>query len=133
MAQEKDRNLQRRSDEASIRAQEASTAQQNRPEFKGNVYTVNGVTFAQTSRGGAQVIDTGTETAEESTAKMKDFVFTLDQIDKARKAYLEGDVTKSNDIIAAAGIEKDGFATTADEYFGGSTPQVTPLISTPRS
>ena len=97
----------------------------DRPEFEGRVYTVNGVTFAQTSRGGAQVIDTGTETAEESTAKMKDFVFALEQIDKARKAYQAGDIDKANDIITAAGIQKNGFDVTASEYFGGSAPSVT--------
>jgi hypothetical protein len=95
----------------------------NRPEFEGRVYTVNGVTFAQTSRGGAQVIDTGTETSEESTAKMKDFVFALEQIDKARKAYQAGDIDKANDIITAAGIQKNGFDVTASEYFGGLTQQ----------
>ncbi len=98
----------------------------DRPEFEGRVYTVNGVTFAQTSRGGAQVIDTGTETSEESTAKMKDFVFALEQIDKARKAYQAGDIDKANDIITAAGIQKNGFDVTASEYFGDATTPVTP-------
>jgi len=95
----------------------------NRPEFEGRVYTVNGVTFAQTSRGGAQVIDTGTETPQESTAQMKDFVFTLEQIDKAREAFAAGNVDKANDIITAAGIQKNGFDVTASEYFGGLTQQ----------
>jgi hypothetical protein len=98
----------------------------NRPEFEGRVYTVNGVTFAQTSRGGAQVIDTGTETPQESTAQMKDFVFTLEQIDKAREAFAAGDVDKANDIITAAGIQKNGFDVTASEYFGDATTSVTP-------
>ncbi len=98
----------------------------DRPEFEGKVYTVNGVTFAQTSRGGAQVIDTGTETSEESTAKMKDFVFALEQIDKARQAFAAGDVDKANDIITAAGIQKNGFDVTASEYFGDATTPVTP-------
>ena len=96
----------------------------DRPEFEGKVYTVNGVTFAQTSRGGAQVIDAGTETPQESTAQMKDFVFTLEQIDKAREAFAAGDVDKANDIITAAGIQKNGFDVTASEYFGGSAPSV---------
>ena len=95
----------------------------DRPEFEGRVYTVNGVTFAQTSRGGAQVIDTGTKTPQESTAQMKDFVFTLEQIDKAREAFAAGDVNKANDIITAAGIQKNGFDVTASEYFGGLTEQ----------
>ena len=104
----------------------------DRPEFEGKVYTVNGVTFAQTSRGGAQVIDTGTETAAESTAKMKDFVFTLEQIDKAREAYSAGDADRANDILTAAGVQKNGIDVTANEYFGDFTPQVTPPGSTPQ-
>jgi len=96
-----------------------------RPGFKGNVYTVNGVTFAQTSNGGAQVISTGTETPEEATAKMKDYEFALKQIDKARKAYQAGDIDKANDILTAAEIQKDGFATNAAEYFKDSNAQGT--------
>ena len=95
----------------------------DRPEFEGKVYTVNGVTFAQVSNGSAQVIDTGTETAQESTAKMKDFVFALEQIDKAREAFAAGDTDKANDIFTAAGIQKNGFDVTASEYFGGLTQQ----------
>ena len=107
---------------------QTAQAEKNRPEFEGKVYTINGVTFAQTSNGGAQVIDTGTETSEESTAKMKDFVFALEQIDKARKAYQAGDIDKANDIFTAAEIQKDGFATNATEYFKDS---ITPAVSTP--
>jgi hypothetical protein len=107
---------------------QTAQAEKNRPEFEGKVYTINGVTFAQTSNGGAQVIDTGTETSEESTAKMKDFVFALEQIDKARKAYQAGDIDKANDIFTAAEIQKDGFATNATEYFKDS---ITPSVSTP--
>ena len=98
----------------------------DRPEFEGKVYTINGVTFAQTSNGGAQVISTGTETPEEATAKMKDYAFALEQIDKARKAYQAGDIDKANDIFTAAEIQKDGFATNATEYFKDS---ITPPAS----
>ena len=98
----------------------------DRPEFEGKVYTINGVTFAQTSNGGAQVISTGTETPEEATAKMKDYEFALEQIDKARKAYQAGDIDKANDIFTAAEIQKDGFATNATEYFKDS---ITPPAS----
>jgi hypothetical protein len=102
----------------------------DRPEFEGNVYTVNGVTFAQTSRGGAQVIDTGTETAKESTAKMKDFEFTSQKINEAREAYLAGDLTKANDILTAAEIKQYGVQANADQFFASSTPQVTPADPT---
>jgi hypothetical protein len=129
--------LEKREIESRIRARDAqiktAQAEQNRPEFAGKVYTVNGVTFAQTSRGGAQVIDTGSETPEQSTAQIQNFEFTLDQIDKAREAYSAGDVARANDILTAAGIQKNGIDVTANEYFGdftpppppGSTPQVT--------
>ena len=95
----------------------------DRPEFEGNVYTVNGVTFAQTSRGGAQVIDTGTETDKESTKKMKDFEFTSQKIQEARDAYLAGDLTKANDILIAAEIKQYGVNATADQFFAGLTQQ----------
>ena len=117
----------RASNEARLKTAQATL---DRPEFEGKVYTVNGVTFAQTSRGGAQVIDAGTETPQESTAQMKDFVFTLEQIDKAREAFAAGDVDKANDIITAAGIQKNGFDVTASEYFGDATTPVTPADPT---
>jgi hypothetical protein len=127
-------DLEKREIESRIRARDAQikTAQveQNRPEFAGKVYTVNGVTFAQTSRGGAQVIDTGSETPEQSTAQIQNFEFTLDQIDKAREAYSAGDVDRANDILTAAGIQKNGIDVTANEYFGDLDPQVTPPVPT---
>ena len=100
-------------------------AELNRPEFKGRVYTVNGVTFAQTSRGGVQVISTGTENPEEATAKMKDFVFTKKKIEEAREAYKAGDVTKANDILTAANIQQYGVEANATEYFKDSDTQGT--------
>ena len=96
-----------------------------RPGFKGNVYTVNGVTFAQTSREGAQVIDTGTKTPEEVTREAQKFEFTSQKIKEAREAYLAGDVTKANDILTSAEIKQYGTDATADEFFAGSTPSAT--------
>jgi len=98
-------------------------AELNRPEFKGRVYTVNGVTFAQTSRGGVQVISTGTEDPEAATAKMKDFEFTKKKIEEAREAYLAGDLTKANDILTAAKVQQYGIQANATQYFGGLTEQ----------
>ena len=123
-------DLEKREIESRIRSRDAqiktAQAEQNRPEFAGKVYTVNGVTFAQTSRGGAQVIDTGVETPEQSTAQIQNFEFTLDQIDKAREAYSAGDVDRANDILTAAGIQKNGIDVTANEYFGDFTPPPPP-------
>ena len=108
--------------EAKLKTAEAEL---NRPEFKGRVYTVNGVTFAQTSRGGVQVISTGTENPEEATAKMKDFAFTKKKIEEAREAYKAGDVTKANDILTAANIQQYGVEANATEYFKDSDTQGT--------
>jgi len=120
---------QRAINEARLKTAQATL---DRPEFEGKVYTVNGVTFAQTSRGGAQVIDTGAETPEQSTAQIQNFEFTLDQIDKAREAYSAGNVDRANDILTAAGIQKNGIDVTANEYFGDLDSQVTPSDSTPQ-
>ena len=109
--------------EARIKTAEAEL---NRPEFKGKVYTVDGVTFAQTSRGGVQVISTGTEDPEKTTREAQKFEFTKKKIEDARKAYEEGDLTKSNDILAAANIQQYGIQANATQYFADSTPQVTP-------
>jgi|5_EtaG_2_1085323.scaffolds.fasta_scaffold02703_4 hypothetical protein len=95
----------------------------DRPEFEGRVYTVNGVTFAQTSRGGAQVISTGTQTPEEVTREVQKFEFTKKKIEEAREAFEAGNLTKANDILTAAEIQKNGFDVTASEYFGGLTQQ----------
>ncbi len=86
-------------------------------EFRGSVYTVDGVTFAQTSRGGAQVLDSGKDEKLKSTAQIENFRFTQDQIEKARKLYQAGKVNQANDIFLSLGIEKDGFSVSAEEYF----------------
>jgi len=121
---------QRAINEARLKTAQATL---DRPEFEGKIYTVNGVTFAQTSRGGAQVIDTGAETPEQSTALIQNFEFTLDQIDKAREAYSAGNVDRANDILTAAGIQKNGIDVTANEYFGDLDSQVTPAVPTPQA
>jgi len=89
----------------------------DRPEFEGRIYTVDGVTFAQTSRGGVQVISTGNETDEQLTAQIQNFEFTKEKIAEAREAYKAGDVDKANDILTAARIQQYGTQATADEYF----------------
>ena len=105
---------------------QTAQAEQNKPEFRGRVYTVDGVTFAQLSNGSAQVISTGTEDPEKTTRDAEKFEFTKKKIEDARKAYEEGDLTKSNDILAAANIQQYGIQANATQYFADSTPQVTP-------
>ena len=112
--------------EARIKTAEAEL---NKPEFKGKVYTVDGVTFAQLSNGSAQVISTGTEDPEKTTREAQQFEFKKEKIEAAREAYLAGDLTKANDIITAAEIQKDGFDTNATEFFKDLAPQGTPPAS----
>ena len=98
-------------------------------DFRGSVYEVDGVTFAQTSRGGVQVIDDGIEEPDSSTADMKDFDASLKQIENAREAYFAGDINKANDIFTAANITRNGLSVSPSEYFEESitppAPQVT--------
>tara|TARA_R110002153_G_scaffold79981_2_gene203698 strand:- start:449 stop:2407 length:1959 start_codon:yes stop_codon:yes gene_type:complete len=105
---------------------QTAQAEQNKPEFRGRVYTVDGVTFAQTSRGGVQVISTGTENPEKALRIAQEFEFTKKKIEDAREAYLAGDVTKANDILASADIKQYGYQANAAQYFADSTPPVTP-------
>jgi hypothetical protein len=108
---------------------QTAQAEQNKPEFRGRVYTVDGVTFAQTSRGGVQVISTGTEDPEKATRETQKFEFTKKKIEDAREAYLAGDVTKANDILASAEIKQYGYQADAAQYFADSTPPGTPPAS----
>ena len=109
---------------------QTAQAEQNKPEFRGRVYTVDGVTFAQTSRGGVQVISTGTEDPEKATRETQKFEFTKKKIEDAREAYLAGDLTKANDILAAAEIKQYGYQANAAELFKDLAPQGTPPAST---
>jgi hypothetical protein len=90
-------------------------------EFRGHVYTVDGVTFAQTSRGGTQVIDSGKGEEPKTTAQMQNFKFTQDQIEEARKLYQAGKVDQANDIFLSLGIERDGLSVSVEEYFAPIT------------
>ena len=109
--------------EARIKTAEAEL---NKPEFKGKVYTVDGVTFAQLSNGSVQVISTGTEDPEKTTRDAEKFEFTKKKIEDAREAYLAGDVTKANDILTAANIQQYGIQANATQYFADSTTPVAP-------
>ena len=86
-------------------------------DFRGSVYEVDGVTFAQTSRGGVQVIDDGIEEPDSSTAEKKNFDASLKQIENAREAYFAGDINKANDIFTAANITRNGLSVSPSEYF----------------
>jgi uncharacterized protein YaaR (DUF327 family) len=90
-------------------------------EFRGHVYTSGGVTFAQTSTGGARVIDDGTGGEPKPTAQMQNFKFTQDQIEEARKLYQAGLVNQANDIFLSLGIERDGYFVSAEDYFADIT------------
>lgn len=91
-----------------------------KPEFEGRVYSKDGVTFAQTSRGGAQVIATEGE-GEEVTlpADARKAEYRLEKYREARKLFEDGDI-KSADSILFALEEKDslGLPLTAQDVFG---------------
>ena len=113
--------------EARIKTAEAEL---NKPEFKGKVYTVDGVTFAQLSNGSVQVISTGTKDPEKATRDEEQFEFKMAKKNEAKEAYLAGDLTKANDILAAAEIKQYGYQANAAELFKDLAPQGTPPAST---
>ena len=63
---------------------------EGKSDFKGNVYTVDGVTFAQTSKGGAQVIATeGGEKPDKLPANVIESKYKQEQYTKANFACLK--------------------------------------------
>lgn len=89
-------------------------------EFEGRVYTKDGVTFAQTSRGGAQVIATEGEDSEEPLpADARKSEYRLEKYQEARKLFEAGDIKGADSILFALG-ERDtlGLPLTAQDVFG---------------
>jgi len=92
-------------------------------EFEGRVYTKDGVTFAQTSRGGAQVIATEGEDSEEPLpADARKSEYRLEKYQEARKLFEAGDIKGADSILFALG-ERDtlGLPLTAQEVFGSES------------
>jgi hypothetical protein len=99
--------------------------------FTPSVMEVDGVTFAITSKGGAQVISTpgGGEIKLPAGAQLTEY--KIKKLEEARQAYISGDINASQDIIT--GLELQDKITnspfTPEEIFGVS-PGV-PKVVTP--
>jgi len=92
-------------------------------EFEGRVYTKDGVTFAQTSRGGAQVIATEGEDSEEPLpADARKSEYRLEKYQEARKLFEAGDIKGADSILFALG-ERDtfGLPLAAQDVFGSES------------
>ena len=95
-------------------------------EFEGRVYTKDGVTFAQTSRGGAQVIATEGEDSEEPLpADARKSEYRLEKYQEARKLFEAGDIKGADSILFALG-ERDtfGLPLAAQDVFGSKSNNV---------
>jgi hypothetical protein len=81
---------------------------EGKSDFKGNVYTVDGVTFAQTSRGGAQVIATkGGEKPDKPPASVIESKYKQEQYTKAKEAFESGDTELADAILFGLGERDD--------------------------
>jgi hypothetical protein len=113
----------------------ASEARKSDPKeaFTPSVMEVDGVTFAITSKGGAQVISTpdGGEMKLPAGAQVSEY--KVKQLQKAREAYISGDINASQDIITGLGLQDKitNSPFTPEEIFPGVTPEGVPEVVTP--
>ena len=113
----------------------ASEARKSEPEeaFTPSVMEVDGVTFAITSKGGAQVISTpdGGEMKLPAGAQLSEY--KIKKLDEARQAYISGDINASQDIITGLGLQDKltNSPFTPEEIFPGVVPEVVPKVVTP--
>ena len=78
---------------------------EGKSDFKGDVYKVDGVTSAQTSRGGAQVIATeGDEKPDKVPADVASSKYRQDQYIQAKKAFESGNIEEADSIIFGLGV-----------------------------
>jgi hypothetical protein len=81
---------------------------EGKSDFKGNVYTVDGVTFAQTSKGGAQVIATeGGEKPDKLPANVIESKYKQEQYTKAKEAFESGNTELADAILFGLGERDD--------------------------
>ena len=81
---------------------------EGKSDFKGNVYTVDGVTFASTSKGGAQVIATkGGEKPDKPPASVIESKYKQEQYTKAKEAFESGDTELADAILFGLGERDD--------------------------
>ena len=73
-------------------------------DFRGNVYEEDGVTFAQTSRGSAQVVAIeGGEKPDKVPADVTTSKYRQDQYTQAKKAFESGNIEEANAILFGLG------------------------------
>jgi hypothetical protein len=78
---------------------------EGKSDFKGYAYTEDGVKFAQTSRGGAQVIATeGGEKTDKPPANVIESKYRQDQYTQAKKAFESGNIEEADAIIFGLGV-----------------------------
>ena len=78
---------------------------EGKSDFKGNVYTVDGVTFASTSKGGAQVIATqGGKEPDKPPANVIESKYKQEQYTQAKKAFESGNIEEADAIIFGLGV-----------------------------
>jgi len=113
----------------------ASEARKSDPKeaFTPSVMEVDGVKFAITSKGGAQVISTpdGGEMKLPAGAQVSEY--KVKQLQKAREAFSSGNENMAQDIITSLDMmdKITGSPLTPEEIFTGVTPEVVPEVVTP--
>ena len=115
----------------------AEEARQSDPKeaFTPSVMEVDGVTFAITSKGGAQVISTpdGGEIKLPAGAQLTEY--KIKKLAEAKELYRSGDASSAQDIITGLGLQDklSNAPFTPEDIFPGVTPVVVPNVVTPDS
>ena len=113
----------------------AEEARQSDPKeaFTPSVTEVDGVTFAITSKGGAQVISTpdGGEIKLPAGAQLTEY--KIKKLEEARQKYISGDINASQDIITGLGLQDKitNSPFTPAEIFPEVSPEGVPEVVTP--
>lgn len=113
----------------------ASEARKSDPKeaFTPSVMEVDGVTFAITSKGGAQVISTpdGGEIKLPAGAQLTEY--KIKKLAEAKELYRSGDASSAQDIITGLGLQDklSNAPFTPKEIFPGVVPEVVPKVVTP--
>jgi hypothetical protein len=101
--------------------------------FTPSVMEVDGVTFAITSKGGAQVISTpdGGEIKLPAGAQLTEY--KIKKLAEAKELYRSGDASSAQDIITGLGLQDklSNSPFTPEDIFPGVTPEVVPDVVTP--
>ena len=113
----------------------AEEARQSDPKeaFTPSVMEVDGVTFAITSKGGAQVISTpdGGEIKLPAGAQLTEY--RIKKLQEAKELYESGDTSSAQDIITGLGLQDklSNSPFTPEDIFPGVKPEGVPEVVTP--